>query len=224
MAFDGTWKVDRSENYDKFMEKMGINIMKRRLAARDNLELTITQEGNKFTVKESSTFRTTETVFELGVTFNYRLADGTELSGSWSPKGNKLVGKFKQVDNGNKLTAVQEITDGEMVLDYLEDYQVEKTLWNKGPKAAAILVNLKNMDSLERDVRVTSGPATEYFFWQNLKTQLSARALEADWAGPLIFFRAEPALPAGCHGDSGPPGCACALGGGGAQGPFPGRE
>lgn len=23
MAFDGMWKVDRSENYDKFMEKMG---------------------------------------------------------------------------------------------------------------------------------------------------------------------------------------------------------
>lgn len=23
MAFDGTWKIDRNENYDKFMEKMG---------------------------------------------------------------------------------------------------------------------------------------------------------------------------------------------------------
>ncbi|XP_058405957.1 fatty acid-binding protein, intestinal [Diceros bicornis minor] len=131
MAFDGTWKVDRSENYDKFMEKMGINIMKRRLAARDNLELTITQEGNKFTVKESSTFRTIETVFELGVTFNYRLADGTELSGSWSPKGNKLVGKFKQVDNGNKLTAVQEITDGEMVLTYAYEGVEAKRIFKK---------------------------------------------------------------------------------------------
>jgi hypothetical protein len=27
MAFDGTWKVDRSENYDKFMEKMGKNFI-----------------------------------------------------------------------------------------------------------------------------------------------------------------------------------------------------
>ncbi|KAF5923849.1 hypothetical protein HPG69_016337 [Diceros bicornis minor] len=115
MAFDGTWKVDRSENYDKFMEKMGINIMKRRLAARDNLELTITQEGNKFTVKESSTFRTIETVFELGVTFNYRLADGTELS----------------VDNGNKLTAVQEITDGEMVLTYAYEGVEAKRIFKK---------------------------------------------------------------------------------------------
>eukprot|EP00069_Balaena_mysticetus_P011770 bmy_07320T0 len=80
MAFDGTWKVDRNENYEKFMEKMGINMVKRKLASHDNLKLIITQEGNKFTVKESSTFRNTEIVFELGVTFNYSLADGTELT------------------------------------------------------------------------------------------------------------------------------------------------
>lgn len=58
----------------------GVNLVKRKLAAHDNLKLTITQEGNKFTVKESSTFRNIEVVFELGVTFNYNLADGTELS------------------------------------------------------------------------------------------------------------------------------------------------
>ncbi|CAO2599948.1 Fatty acid-binding protein, intestinal [Lemmus lemmus] len=80
MAFDGSWKVDRSENYEKFMEKMGINVVKRKVAVHDNLKLTITQEGNKFTVKESSTFRNIDIVFELGVSFTYSLADGTELS------------------------------------------------------------------------------------------------------------------------------------------------
>lgn len=54
-------------------------MVKRKLAAHDNLKLIITQ-GNKYTVKESSTFRTIEIIFELGVTFNYSLADGTELS------------------------------------------------------------------------------------------------------------------------------------------------
>uniref|UniRef100_A0A8C8ZNA3 Fatty acid binding protein 2 n=1 Tax=Prolemur simus TaxID=1328070 RepID=A0A8C8ZNA3_PROSS len=115
MAFDGAWKVERSENYDKLMEKMGLNIVKRKLAAHDNLKLIITQEGNKFTVKESSTFRDAEIIFELGVTFNYSLADGTELSGTWNLEGNKLVGKFKRLDNGNELNAVREITGGELV-------------------------------------------------------------------------------------------------------------
>ncbi|XP_006740673.1 fatty acid-binding protein, intestinal [Leptonychotes weddellii] len=119
MAFDGTWKIDRNANYDKFMEKMGVNMVKRKLAAHDNLKLTVTQEGNKFTVKESSTFRTIEIVFELGVTFNYSLADGTELSGTWNLEGNKLVGKFKRIDNGNELNAIREIRDGELVQTYI---------------------------------------------------------------------------------------------------------
>nr|ALF07181.1 intestinal fatty acid binding protein 2 [Balaenoptera omurai] len=132
MAFDGTWKVDHNENYEKFMEKMGINMVKRKLASHDNLKLIITQEGNKFTVKESSTFRNTEIVFELGVTFNYSLADGTELTGAWSLEGNKLVGKFKRVDNGNELNAVREIIGGEMVQTYVYEGVEAKWFFQKG--------------------------------------------------------------------------------------------
>ncbi|KAM5233672.1 fatty acid-binding protein, intestinal [Hipposideros larvatus] len=131
MAFDGTWKVDRNENYDKFMEKMGINMVKRKLAAHDNLKLIITQEGNKFTVKESSTFRTAEIVFELGVTFTYSLADGTELTGTWSLEGNKLIGKFNRVDNGNALNAVREIVGGELVQTYVYEGVEAKRIFKK---------------------------------------------------------------------------------------------
>ncbi|KAM9699736.1 fatty acid-binding protein, intestinal [Dama dama] len=131
MAFDGTWKVDRNENYEKFMEKMGINVVKRKLAAHDNLKLIITQEGNKFTVKESSTFRSIEIIFELGVTFNYSLADGTELSGAWALEGDKLVGKFKRLDNGNELNTVREIIGGEMVQTYIYEGVEAKRIFKK---------------------------------------------------------------------------------------------
>ncbi len=126
MTFNGTWKVDRNENYEKFMEEMGewtqtklsivcelldqmlqdylnfnqsvlqsviinkvhmhciystgINMVKRKLASHDNLKITLEQTGDKFHVKEVSTFRTVEINFTLGVTFDYSLADGTELT------------------------------------------------------------------------------------------------------------------------------------------------
>ncbi|XP_054417982.1 fatty acid-binding protein, intestinal [Pteronotus mesoamericanus] len=131
MAFDGTWNINRNENYDKFMEKMGINIVKRKLAAHDNLKLIITQEGNKFTVKESSTFRNAEIVFELGVAFNYSLADGTELSGAWNLEGGKLVGKFKRVDNGNELNAIREVVGGELVQTYVYEGVEAKRIFKK---------------------------------------------------------------------------------------------
>ncbi|XP_069878614.1 fatty acid-binding protein, intestinal [Dipodomys merriami] len=131
MAFDGSWKIDRSENYDKFMEKMGINMVKRKLAAHDNLKLIITQEGNKFTVKESSTFRNIEIVFELGVIFKYSLADGTELTGSWTIEGNKLVGNFQRVDNGKELKAVREVMGSELVQTYTYEGVEAKRIFKK---------------------------------------------------------------------------------------------
>lgn len=58
-------------------------MVKRKLAMHDNLKLIIKQEGNKFTIHESCRFRTIDVVFELGVNFDYTLADGTELKVSF---------------------------------------------------------------------------------------------------------------------------------------------
>ncbi|NXY43453.1 FABPI protein, partial [Ceuthmochares aereus] len=118
MAFNGTWKIDRNENYEKFMEAMGVNIMKRKLGAHDNLKITMHQDGNKFKIKESSTLRTIEIEFTLGVNFEYSLADGTELTGSWNMEGNKLVGSFTRKDNGKVITAHREIIGDELVQTY----------------------------------------------------------------------------------------------------------
>uniref|UniRef100_A0A3P8UC80 Cellular retinoic acid-binding protein 1 n=1 Tax=Amphiprion percula TaxID=161767 RepID=A0A3P8UC80_AMPPE len=118
MAFNGTWKVDRSENYDKFMEQMGINLMKRKLAEHDNLKIIIEQNGDKFHVKESSTFRTKEIDFTLGVQFEYDLADGTEVAGAWEMEGDMLKGKFTRKDNGKALTTTRTLVGGELVQTY----------------------------------------------------------------------------------------------------------
>ncbi|XP_075854498.1 fatty acid-binding protein, intestinal-like [Microcebus murinus] len=102
MAPNATWKVDRSENYDKFMEKMDINVLKRKAEAHDNVKLRNTQEGNKFTVEESSIWPNGKIVSELAVSFNYTLEDGTEVRGTWIFEGNKPSAKFKRLDNGKE--------------------------------------------------------------------------------------------------------------------------
>lgn len=55
-------------------------MVKRKLAEHDKLKLSIEQNGDKFTIKESSTFRTKDIEFTLGVQFEYSMADGTELT------------------------------------------------------------------------------------------------------------------------------------------------
>ncbi|TNM93944.1 fatty acid-binding protein, intestinal-like [Takifugu rubripes] len=118
MAFNGTWKAERNENYDKFMEQMGINIMKRKMAEHDNLKVTIEQTGDKFHIKESSTFRTKDIDFTLGAQFDYTLADGTEVSGTWEMDGDTLKGKFTRKDNDKVLTTTRSLVDGELVQSY----------------------------------------------------------------------------------------------------------
>ncbi|XP_071411167.1 fatty acid-binding protein, intestinal isoform X1 [Pithys albifrons albifrons] len=131
MAFNGTWKIDRNENYEKFMEAMGVNMMKRKLGAHDNLKITIQQDGNKFTVKEASNFRTIEIEFTLGATFEYSLADGTELTGSWNLEGNKLVGTFTRKDNGKVLNAYREIVNDELVQTYVYEGVESKRIFKR---------------------------------------------------------------------------------------------
>uniref|UniRef100_A0A8C5TSH7 Fatty acid-binding protein, intestinal n=1 Tax=Malurus cyaneus samueli TaxID=2593467 RepID=A0A8C5TSH7_9PASS len=132
MAFDGSWKIDRNENYEKFMEAMGVGMMKRKLGAHDNLKLTFQQDGNKFLVKEASNFRNIEIEFTLGVNFEYSLADGTELSGAWTMEGNKLVGTFTRKDNGKVLKAYREIVGDELVQTYIYEGVESKRFFKRG--------------------------------------------------------------------------------------------
>ncbi|XP_051558564.1 fatty acid-binding protein, intestinal-like [Myxocyprinus asiaticus] len=132
MTFNGTWKVDRNENYEKFMEQMGINMVKRKLAAHDNLKITLEQKGDKFVVKEVSTFRTLDIEFTLGITFEYSLADGTELSGSWVMEGDMLKGTFTRKDNGKVLITTRKIIGDELVQSYSYDGVEAKRIFKRG--------------------------------------------------------------------------------------------
>ncbi|KAL1023472.1 hypothetical protein UPYG_G00041240 [Umbra pygmaea] len=132
MTFNGTWKIDRSENYDKFMEKMGVNLVKRKLAAHDNLKIILEQTGDKFVVKETSAFRTLDIEFTLGVTFEYSLADGTMLSGSWVIEGDTLKGIFTRKDNGNVLTTTRTIVGDELVQSYSYEGVEAKRIFKRG--------------------------------------------------------------------------------------------
>ncbi|XP_054460566.1 fatty acid-binding protein, intestinal [Anoplopoma fimbria] len=118
MTFDGNWKIDSNDNYEKFMEQMGINMVKRKLAAHDNLKITIERTGDKFKIKENSKFRTLELDFTLGVTFDYSLADGTEVSGSWTIEGDMMKGLFTRKDNGKILTTTRIVQGDELIQTY----------------------------------------------------------------------------------------------------------
>uniref|UniRef100_A0A3Q2T496 Fatty acid binding protein 2 n=1 Tax=Fundulus heteroclitus TaxID=8078 RepID=A0A3Q2T496_FUNHE len=93
----------------------GVNVVKRKLGEHDNLKITIEQNGDKFHIKESSTFRTKEIDFTLGVQFDYTMADGTDLTGTWVMEGETLKGTFNRKDNNKVLTTTRALVGGELV-------------------------------------------------------------------------------------------------------------
>ncbi|KAL4641520.1 intestinal fatty acid-binding protein [Arapaima gigas] len=118
MTFNGTWKVECFENYSKLLEKMDVNVVKRKLAEHDNLKLIISQTGDKFQINESSTFRTTDIEFTLGTPFDYTLPDGTEVNGTWVMEGDVLKGQFTRKDNGKVLVTTREVVEGKLIQSY----------------------------------------------------------------------------------------------------------
>lgn len=114
-----------------FLIFLGINLVKRKLGAHDNLKFTIQQEGNKFTIKESSNFRSIDITFALGENFDYVMADGTELHGNWNIEGNKMVGTFKRKDNGKELKTYRETVGDELVQTYVYEGVTAKRIFKK---------------------------------------------------------------------------------------------
>lgn len=107
-------------------------MVKRKLATHDNLKITLEQTGDKFVVKEASTFRTLDMEFTLGVTFEYALADGTMLSGSWGMEGDMMKGTFTRKDNGKVLTTTRAIVGDELVQSYSYDGVEAKRIFKRG--------------------------------------------------------------------------------------------
>ncbi|XP_030047648.1 fatty acid-binding protein, intestinal-like isoform X3 [Microcaecilia unicolor] len=128
MSFDGTWKVDRSDNYEKFLEKMGVDEEKRKLAAHDNMKLKIKQNGKQFSVHESSVYGSVN--YFLDNTFQFEVDIDVLLVGEWTLNGAKMEGEFTRQDNKKVLKTTREIVGGELV----------QTYWYEGVKAKRIFV------------------------------------------------------------------------------------
>uniref|UniRef100_A0A3B3RUV5 Cytosolic fatty-acid binding proteins domain-containing protein n=1 Tax=Paramormyrops kingsleyae TaxID=1676925 RepID=A0A3B3RUV5_9TELE len=97
MTFNGTWKLEHSENFDKLMTQM----------------VTVQQTNDNFYIKESSQKK--DHSFTLGVPFDHELAGGTVIKGTWVLDGNILNGTFTGKGDGKPYLAKKEVTGNKLV-------------------------------------------------------------------------------------------------------------
>jgi len=112
-SLTGKFKLTKSENFDEYMKALGVNLMLRKMASTATPVTEITQEGDDWNIKTTTTFKTTEIKFKLGEAFDEVTADGRNCKSTITKDGdNTLV--HEQECNGQKLKILREFSDTEM--------------------------------------------------------------------------------------------------------------
>jgi len=125
-AFVGTWNMESSENFDAYMKAVGVGAIMAKLGSTAKPTLIIQIEGDTWTMKSETTFKSTKVVFKLGVEFEETTADDRKMKTTITLDGNKLIqdqkGEIPSVItrevNGNKMLVTCKATgkDGTTVI------------------------------------------------------------------------------------------------------------
>ena len=79
MTIEGQYKLENSENFDKFLDKLGVGFLVKTAAKNTKPTLEVVVDGDKYIFRSLSTFKNTEIAFKLGEEFEESRADGKKV-------------------------------------------------------------------------------------------------------------------------------------------------
>ncbi|MFI5866399.1 lipocalin/fatty-acid binding family protein [Streptomyces sp. NPDC051546] len=98
MSFAGTYEMTGSDNFEEYLNAVGVGFATRKLAASSKPTVEVTEDGNAFTLKTVTTFKTTHLAFVLGGEFIEEREDGAKFPTTIVRDGNQLV-QTQKLDN-----------------------------------------------------------------------------------------------------------------------------
>ncbi|CAG5110096.1 Oidioi.mRNA.OKI2018_I69.chr2.g4536.t1.cds [Oikopleura dioica] len=114
MSLAGKWKLDKNENFDEYMKKVGVSWVLRKAGATVSSTTEITQEGDGIRVNTQSTVKSANELFMPGVEKDVTTMDGRKVKST-------LVGDLNGFTitekwDGRETTLKWELINGEVVL------------------------------------------------------------------------------------------------------------
>nr|ABL09317.1 allergen Ale o 13 [Aleuroglyphus ovatus] len=99
MTIEGKYKLEKSENFDTFLDKLGVGFMVKTAAKTLKPTLEVEVQGDTYIFRSLSTFKNTEIKFKLGEEFEEDRADGKKVKTVVVKEGDN---KFVQTQFGDK--------------------------------------------------------------------------------------------------------------------------
>jgi hypothetical protein len=113
MTITGKYQLVSSDNFEEYMKAVGVGLVMRKMAANATPVAEITQKGDEWNIKTSTTFKTTEIKFKLGEQFKETTADGRVCMATITMENPNRM-KHEQVCDGKKLVMYRDFSDKEM--------------------------------------------------------------------------------------------------------------
>merc|ERR1712029_475167 len=89
----GKYVRSSAENYDKFLDALGVGIILKKAATATTPEMTVEETDGEWTIKTSTMLKSMELKFKLGEKFDEKTPDGREVTSLVELDGNKKAGE-----------------------------------------------------------------------------------------------------------------------------------
>lgn len=113
-CIEGKYKLEKSEKFDEFLDKLGVGFMVKTAAKTLKPTFEVAIENDQYIFRSLSTFKNTEAKFKLGEEFEEDRADGKRVKTVIQKEGDN---KFVQTQFGDKeVKIIREFNGDEVVV------------------------------------------------------------------------------------------------------------
>ena len=98
--FAGKWKLDTSENFDKYMKAVGVNALMAKIGSstKPTVIITVSDDG-QWNIRTETTIKSSDCIFRLNEEFDEVTTDGRKCRSTFTLEGDrKLVQDQKSQD------------------------------------------------------------------------------------------------------------------------------
>merc|ERR1712071_217737 len=103
-AFKGKFERTSADQYEEFLKALEVNLLLRKAATVSPPVCHISEEGGVWTIKSSTTLKSTELKFKLGEEFDESTPDGRDVKALATLEGGKIVMVQKAKNEKHKST------------------------------------------------------------------------------------------------------------------------